>query len=67
MTHIVGPGLLGVHPLPVPVEERDQEERPPEDEVGHRDHEEHLHPGHSLPLHPLEEDSYWLMSSNQCL
>ena len=42
-----------IHPLPVPVEERDKEERPPEDEVGHRDHEEHLDPGDPLPLHPL--------------
>ena len=46
--------LLGVHPLPAPVEESDEEERPPEDEVGHSDDEEHLDPGHPLPLHPLD-------------
>ena len=46
--------LLGVHPLPAPVEESDEEERPPEDEVGHGDDQEHLDPGHSLLLHPLD-------------
>ena len=46
--------LLGVHPLPAPVEESDEEERPPEDEVGHGDDEEHLDPGHTLLLHPLD-------------
>ena len=46
--------LLGVHPLPAPVEESDKEERPPEDEVGHGDDEEHLDPRHSLLLHPLD-------------
>ena len=48
------PGFLRVHPVPVPVEEGDEEERAPEDEVGHRDHEEHLDPGHPLLLHPLD-------------
>ena len=53
-THIVGPGLLRIHPLPIPVEEGHKEQRPPEDEVGHCDHEEHLDPGDPIPLHPLD-------------
>ena len=52
--HLVGHGLLGVHPLPAPVEESHQEERPPEDEIGDGDDEEHLDPGHALLLHPLD-------------
>ena len=44
--------LLGILPLPAPVDKGDQEERAPEDEVGHRDHQEHLHPHHPLLLHP---------------
>ena len=43
--------LLGVLPLPAPVDQGDEEERSPEDQVGHRDHQEHLHPRHSLLLH----------------
>ena len=52
-SYIVGPGLFCIHPLPVPVEESHKEERPPEDEVSHWDHEEHLDPSDPLPLHPL--------------
>ena len=44
--------LLGVLPLPAPVDQGDEEEGAPEDEVGHRDHQEHLHPRHPLLLHP---------------
>ena len=46
--------LLGVLPLPAPVDQGDEEERSPEDQVGHRDHQEHLHPGHPLMLHPSD-------------
>ena len=52
-SYIVSPRLLCIHPLPVPVEESHKEEWPPEDEVSHCDHEEHLDPGDPLPLHPL--------------
>ena len=46
--------LLGVLPLPAPVDQGDEEERSPEDQVGHRDHQEHLHSGHPLLLHPSD-------------
>ena len=46
--------LLGVLPLPAPVDQGDEEERSPEDQVGHRDHQEHLHPRHPLLLHPSD-------------
>ena len=49
--HLVRHRLLGVLPLPAPVDQGDEEERSPEDQVGHRDHQEHLHPRHSLLLH----------------
>ena len=55
--HLVGHGLLGVYPLPAPVEESHQEERSPEDEIGNGDDEEHLDPGHALLLHPLDVGS----------
>ena len=59
--YLMSHGLLSVNPLPAPVEESDQEERPPEDEVSHRDDEEHLDPRHSLLLHPLDvgPDPVW--------
>ena len=46
--------LLGILPRPAPVDQGDQEEGAPEDEVGHRDHQEHLHPRHPLLLHPSD-------------
>ena len=49
----MGPRLLCIHPLPVPIEESHKEEWSPEDEVSHCDYEEHLDPGDPLPLHPL--------------
>ena len=52
--HLVRHGLLGILPLPAPVDQGDQEEGAPEDEVGHRDHQEHLHPHHPLLLHPRD-------------
>ena len=52
--HLMRHWLLGILPLPAPVDKGDQEERAPEDEVGHRDHQEHLHPHHPLLLHPLD-------------
>ena len=51
--HLVRHRLLGVLPLPAPVDQGDQEERTPEYEVSHGDDQEHLHPSHSLNLHPL--------------
>ena len=52
LCHLMRHWLLGILPLPAPVDKGDQEERAPEDEVGHRDHQEHLHPHHPLLLHP---------------
>ena len=65
-------GLLCIVPVPAPVEQSDQKERPPEYEVGQGDHQEHLgyttlynavrtaephlDPGHPLSLQPLDVD-----------
>ena len=56
-SYVMSPGFLSIHPVPVPVDQGDEEERPPEDEVGHGDHQEHLHPGHALLLHPLDVET----------
>ena len=52
--HLMRHGLLGILPLPAPVDESDKEEWAPEDEVGHSDDQKHLDPGHPLPLHSLD-------------
>ena len=54
LCHLVRHWLLGILPLPAPIDERDKEEGSPEDEVSHRDHKEHLHPHHPLLLHPRD-------------
>ena len=46
--------LLSVNPLPAPVEESDEEEWAPEDQIGDCDDQEHLDPCHPLSLHPLD-------------
>ena len=42
-SNLVGHGLLGCLPVVSIVGQGDDEERSPEDQVGHRDHYEHLH------------------------
>ena len=48
--HLVSHGVLGLFPVTGVVNQRHQEERAPEDEVGGGDHNEHLHPGDPLCL-----------------
>ena len=44
--------LLGIFPLPAPVEEGDGEERPPEEDVGEGDDEEDPHLAGPVPAQP---------------
>lgn len=52
--YLVSHGLLGILKVPMPVGECHQEEGTPEEEVGDGHDEEHLHPGHPLPVDPLQ-------------
>ena len=48
--HLMSHGVLGLFPVTGVVNQRHQEERAPEDEVGGGYHNEHLHPGDPLCL-----------------
>ena len=47
--------LLGIFPLPAPVDEGDGEERPPEEDVGEGDDEEDPHLAGSVPAQPARQ------------
>ena len=59
-------GLLSILPLPAPVDQGDHEERSPEHQVSHGDHQEHLHPAHPLLLHPGQV-AHQLSGGGTCL
>ena len=47
--------LLGIFPLPAPVDESDGEERTPEEDVGEGDDEEDPHLAGSVPAQPARQ------------
>ena len=51
----MGEGLLGIFPLPAPVEEGDGEEGAPEEDVGEGDDEEDPHLAGPVPAQPARQ------------
>ena len=55
LSHLMRERLLGIFPLPAPVEESDGEERTPEEDVGEGDDEEDPHLAGPVPAQPARQ------------
>ena len=54
-SHLMREGLLGIFPLPAPVDESDGEERTPEEDVGEGDDEEDPDLAGAVPAQPARQ------------